>query len=95
MAAFYTRGGLTLTAHLDDALWIKTVDWLVQHQKVRVSSQSNGDAEPLAHAKREIFRFLFSRVVQSHQMQQFCDTVRGGHPQYQILLAEIFLRRHV
>ena len=28
-------------------------------------------------------------------MQQFCDTVRRGHPQYQILLAEIFLCCHV
>ena len=28
-------------------------------------------------------------------MQQFCDTVRRGHPQYQILLAEIFRCRHV
>ena len=28
-------------------------------------------------------------------MQQFCDTVRRGHPQHQILLAEIFLCCHV
>ena len=95
MAAFYTRGGLTLTAHLDDALRIKPVDRLVQHKKIRVSCQCHGDAQPLAHTEREILHFLFSRAVQSHQMQQFCDTVRRGHPQYQILLAEIFLRRHV
>ena len=95
MAAFYTRGGLTLTAHLDDALRIKPVDRLVQHKKIRISRQRHSDPQPLAHTNGEVFRFLFPRTVQSHQMQQFCDTVRRGHPQHQILLAEIFLCCHV
>ena len=95
MAAFYTRGVLTLTVHLDDALRIKPVDRLVQHKKIRISRQRHSDPQPLPHTKGEVFRFLFPRTVQPHQMQQFCDTVRRGHPQYQILLAEIFLRRHV
>ena len=95
MAAFYTRGGLTLTAHLDDALRVKSVDRLVQHQKIWVSCQCYSDPQPLAHTKGEVFRFLFPRTVQPHQMQQFCNTVRRGHPQHQILLADIFLRRHI
>ena len=95
MAAFYTRGGLTLTAHLDDALRIKPVDRLVQHKKIRISRQCYSDPQPLAHTKGEVFRFLFPRTVQPHQMQQFCDAVCRRDSQHQILLVEILLCRHV
>ena len=95
MAAFYTRGGLTLTAHLDDALRIKPVDRLVQHKKIRISRQCYSDAQPLAHSEGKVFGLLFSGVSQTDQPQQLRDAVRRGNAQHQILLADIFLRRHI
>lgn len=62
--------------HLDDALGVKAVDRLIQHQKVRAARQRHGNAQPLPHAEGEIFRFLLPGAVQPHQMQQLRDAVR-------------------
>ena len=81
--------------YFDDALGVKAVDRLVQHQKIRISRQRHGDPQPLAHTQRKMLHLLFSGTLQPHQPQQLRNALSGGHSQHKILLAEVFLRRHV
>ena len=41
------------TAHPDDALGIKTVEWFVQDQHRRTAQQGDADGQPLLHAERK------------------------------------------
>ena len=52
---------------LDDALGVKAVHRLVQHQKIRITRQGYGDAQPLLHAQGEMPGFFPARVLQAYQ----------------------------
>ena len=82
-------------AHFDDALWVEPIDRFVEHQKIRIAAQRNGDAQALFHAKGEVAGLLFARVPKADQRQQLVDARKGGQSQNAVLLQEVFARRHV
>ena len=61
---------------LDDPLGIQTVDWFVEHKKVGVPCQCDGDPETLAHAEGEVFRLFPSRVLETDQLQKLRNPVK-------------------
>ena len=56
-----------------DALGVEAVDRLVQDQRLRVAEQRRRDAEPLAHAERELARPLAGHLVQADEVDHLVD----------------------
>ena len=60
-----------------DALGVEPVDWLVEHEDLRIAEQRAGDAEPLAHAKREALGALAGHVAEADQVEHLPDPPLG------------------
>ena len=58
-----------------DPLGVEAVHGLVEHHRVRVAEQRRGDAEPLAHAERELARALAGDLVQADLVDQLVDAL--------------------
>ena len=64
---------LEQVAHPVDALGVEAVDGLVEHDGLRVAEQRLGDAEPLAHAERELPAALARHLVQADEVDELRD----------------------
>ena len=80
---------------LNDALGVQTVDWLIQHEKVRVPGKGNGDTQSLPHTERKILYLLLSGITQPHKLQQFRDPVIGRLPQNPVLVLHVISGCHI
>ena len=56
-----------------DAFRVEAVDRLVEHHRSRVAEERSGDAEPLAHAERELARALLRDLAQADEVDQLVD----------------------
>ena len=61
-----------------DALRVEAVDRLVEQQRLRVAEQRGRDAEPLAHAERELAGALARDLVQADQVDQLARRAASG-----------------
>ena len=69
-------GGKSLeqVAHPVDAFRVEAVDGLVEHDRLRVAEERGRDAEPLAHAERELARSLPRDLVQADEVDHVGDS---------------------
>ena len=56
-----------------DALGVEAVDRLVEEHRLRVAEERGGDAEPLAHAERELAGALARDVVEADEVDHLVD----------------------
>ena len=56
-----------------DAFRVEPVDRLVEHHRLRIAEQRRCDAEPLAHAERELAGALLRNLVQADEIDQLVD----------------------
>ena len=59
----------------DDPLRVKSVDRLVQYQKIRISRKRNGNSQPLLHAERKVLRFFLTGVCKTDQFEKLRDSI--------------------
>jgi hypothetical protein len=56
-----------------DALGVEAVDWLVEHDDLRVAEQCGGDAEPLAHPEGELAGAFLRHRFETDELDQVGD----------------------
>ena len=64
-------------AHPFDALGVEAVDWLVQHEVLRVAQQRARNRQALAHAERELAGLAALHRAQAGHVDHFIDAAFG------------------
>src|SRR5450631_4951427 len=60
-------------AHPVNAVWVESVDRLVEDERGGIAKEGGGDAQALAHAERELANALLGHVLQADELDQLID----------------------